>query len=195
MTTTIAYKESAFCMPAYSNWQDVHSQVYHVAMNGEDRTGHRDFIYSVEEHRRILGDQMLVTLRSAETLPVSTRPSPFTLDIGQGQRLALTVVLSRLTSVTHPDATRKRTMTQQAPYEEWFARTMRRAGLRVEQFRFANMPLRMAHKGQTTIRLPSARFIFFAKVIDLTQFARAWQEGIGAKRGYGFGLLELATDD
>jgi len=194
VSNLVSYSESSFMLPVSQNWQDIHSLVYQVAMNGEDRKGQRDFIFSVDGDNRLMGDQLLVTVRGGE-LPTEAQPSVYGLDVTQGQTISLTLILSLLTSINKPDSRKKTTIVQSAPYDDWFAKTMLRAGLKVARFTFSDQPKKVAQKGKSMIFLPSSRFTFTAEIVDLSLFKKAWIEGIGAKRGYGFGMMEIVKDE
>lgn len=185
---TIEYSEVAYLSSVSENWNEVHKSVYSVATNNQHFHGDRPFIFNVLTNNN-LRSEALVTLRG-RTLPmVAAEAKSLAFRVGDRVDLALTIcaVASQRTGTG-----KKRDVAIQAPYDHWFTGVGRRYGFHPSCIRVTRNPTRHAQKSENTvIYIPSITIDFSAEITDEDQFESAWLEGVGRKKAYGMGMLEL----
>lgn len=184
----IEYKEVSFTVPLTNNWNDLHKDVHTIATNNSNFDGDRPFIFNAITSSLLPG-QALVTLRG-EDLPMSMAETK-QLSIQKGDVLDLDLSICNQASQIVSKG-KKRNIIIRAPYDGWFEILAKKYGFLPMDLVALINPTRQVYKSKnSTISIPSVSLRFRAEVLCVDSFSKAWLFGVGRKKGYGFGMLEL----
>lgn len=194
---TIAFQETGLLLTNSSNRQVLHQQVYTAISKERGKKTERDFIFSI----RSLGyttKQVLIKVRAAQ-LPESIPSIDSQMTFKVGDKHTLKAEFAPLERIGTPTNGKKEQTRSPANLTVWVTDLMARNGFKVMQVRINQSSNSMVSKKESKRKdrffvLPSQIFTLSVEVKDPAQAASAWVNGVGRKKGYGFGLLEKLDD-
>jgi hypothetical protein len=186
---SITYKEAGLLLPATDNRQVLHGKVFTAISDARKQRTERDYIFSVKESHRMKG-QALVNLRALD-FPAAVPSAEKTITFEVGKQIQC---LAQLVTTAQIPGERYRYRERRADeIRSWLDDLLARHGFRVDNATWSNRESYLVKRGNTTFRIPSLWCQFDLTVEDAEKAASAWVNGIGRKKGYGFGMLEKSN--
>lgn len=184
---TVNYREAAMTVPVSLNRQITHGRVYTAMSDARGARGARDYIYSCTEHSALNG-QSLVTIRS-ENLPAGIPATDHTMIFAVGQ--TMTCVADLVVTAQVPGQRYKYRVRRADELRGWAEELFHRHGFTVRNAQWGSLRSHIVKKGGFEFSVPSIYFKLNLEVTDPEKASRAWLSGVGRKKGYGFGMLEV----
>ncbi|MCE0759464.1 type I-E CRISPR-associated protein Cas6/Cse3/CasE [Marinobacter sp. G11] len=188
---TVSYQEAGLMLPDSANRQDIHAQVYSAVSQLRGSKLERDYIYSVLQHPGLKG-QVMVTLRG-QSLPkdIPTQQHSQTFEPGR-------ILRSRAEIVTMAQIPGERYRYRDRRPDElhqWLTDLVGRHGFALKDAVWGNPKRSRIKRAGTQFSVPSLSFTMTLEVVNPVDAASAWLNGIGRKKGYGFGMMEDISDE
>lgn len=191
---TIRYQETAFTMPWHENRQHIHDQVYQIVLDGkniQDDQKTRLFIYDAVplDAENEIG---LVTARASQFRDhIESEDRTLTVRPGDQVTLNLTVSANRRRKINGRDQV-KRIADEAIP--EWITALLaNNAGVCVSTVRVLNRQDYKVDKPKAIFLVPAAQIKVDVTIENTALFAKAFLGGIGRQKGYGVGVMEVAS--
>lgn len=192
MPITLSFQEAGLLLSDDGNRHTLHKNVYAAISKERGITADRDFIFSV----RPLGyttEKVLVKLRSVQ-LPASIPSSTSKMVFSVGDPHTLKVELEPLHRVGTPTNGKKEQFRKPDDLGVWVTELMARHGFKVTFSNVQKSSINVVSKSNRFFILNSKTFTLNVVIEDPVKAALAWVNGVGRKKGYGFGLLEVVSD-
>lgn len=191
LPVTIEYKEASMLLPQSENRQVTHRQVYDALSSSRGKRTERDYVFSVSTGKA-LGKLVMATIR-APSLPdaIPSVESAKTFTVGD-------TITARVELVTMAQIPGKRYQYRERRADEikgWIDEMMARHGFSVNKATWGQATRhRIASPKAKAFAVPSMLFEVELTVVEASRCAAAWLNGIGRKKGYGFGMLEAIDE-
>lgn len=201
--TTLNFEEAAFTMQWHENRQLIHKQVYDILLEGkmipEDQKT-RPFVYDVTLLDRasrlalvtarglklgngIQSEQVSRTVRTGDTLTIRTRLSAV-------KRLTLSVPGAPVTA-EKPKV--QETLIQAHDVGSWATELLARFGMAASDIKLLDYQHRQVSKHNRRFRINEAYLEARVTIESTPDFIKAYLNGMGRHKGYGYGFLEVVS--
>lgn len=194
---TVRYQETAFTFPWSDNRQAIHDHVYQVLLNGEHVPNDqktRLFLYDAAPLDPD-GELGLVTARSMAFRPgIPGDEKTLVVQAGKALTIDLTVSGSRQTRREHNGREiRGYARVPDNELNDWLTAMLSRNGMTASSFKVRDRSEYEVRKAKTAFGVSSVKVRAEVVVDDAVQFTKAFLNGIGRQKGYGFGLMEVVS--
>jgi CRISPR-associated protein Cas6/Cse3/CasE subtype I-E len=166
------------------------SKIFNVI--GDDYAIHK-IIMSIFEHQRPLfqnGGGCVTVLSpqppNGSTYAVETSEITIPEEVGSTQLFS-----ARFNPAKRDKKTGKRVGLKGSEIHKWLERKTAENGFTILDMKLSDEGYRISKKGSSTISLRSISVMGILSITDAAKFKKAVQNGIGAAKGLGFGMLNL----
>lgn len=183
---SISYQETGMLLPVSDNRQILHGKVYSAISEASGEKKERDFIYSVKEDAALNGMHFIM-IRS-QSLPSSAPAVKRTMTFEPGGSIACSIQLVNTAQI--PGERYKYRERRADEINEWLSALVERHGFFLKKATWGSRHADVVERKGKSFKIPSLWCQLELTVTEPDKAASAWLNGIGRKKGYGFGMME-----